>query len=333
MKTTSRMMRGAYGTVISSVLAYGLVLPGAFAGEPSAGYPVKPVRFVSPFSPGGGTDAVGRIIAAKLSEAMGRTFLVDNRAGAEGVIGTELAARSQADGYTLLVANLGTFCVVPNLRKVGYDPMKSFAPITQTTSSSTVLVVHPAIQATTVKELVMLARAKPGQISYGTSSSGTALPMHLLMQMAGVSLNEVPYKGSGPVLIALLSGEVKVTFGGAMSTVPLIRSGRLRALAVAGDRRAKALPDVPTVAEAGFPGYEANSWNGIVAPAGTPRSIVQTLNAAIGRVLQLPDLRNSMVADGAEPVASSPEEFVEYIARCHAKWSRVIRNAGLKENP
>jgi tripartite-type tricarboxylate transporter receptor subunit TctC len=297
-----------------------------------AAYPSKPVRFISPFSAGGGTDLIARALAQRMSEAMGRTFVVDNRGGAEGVIGTDLGARAPADGYTLVVANLGTFCLTPNLRKVSYDPLKDFAPITQTTASSTVLVVNPAFPARTLKDLVALAKAKPGQINYGASSNGTALPMEMLKQQAGINLNHVPYKGTGPVLIAILGGEVQVMFGSAIVSTPQVKSGKLRALAVAGDRRAKALPYVPTVAESGFPGYEANSWNGIVAPAGTPRPIIDRLNAAMVKVLQIPEVRETMTADGAEPVYNTPEQFGAYIRACHAKWAKVIKSAGLKDN-
>jgi tripartite-type tricarboxylate transporter receptor subunit TctC len=294
-------------------------------------YPSKPVRFISPFSAGGGTDAVARVLAQRMGESLGRVFVVDNRGGAEGAIGTELGARSPPDGYTLLVANLGTLCMTPNLRKVGYNPIRDFAPITLTTESSTVLAVNPSVPARNVKELVALAKAKPGQLNYGASSNATMLPMEMLKQMAGINLNHIPYKGSGPALIAVISGEVQLLFGGAIVTVPQVKNGKLRALAVAGDKRARALPDVPTVAESGFPGYEANSWNGIVAPAGTPRPIVDKLNAAIVKVLQLPEVRDAMVADGAEPAYDTPAQFGEYIRACHAKWARVIKGAGLKE--
>jgi tripartite-type tricarboxylate transporter receptor subunit TctC len=299
---------------------------------PADDYPSKPIRFISPFSAGGGTDIVARALAQRMSEAMGRPFVVDNRGGAEGVIGTELGARAPADGYTLTVANLGTFCLTPNLRKVSYDPLKDFAPITQTTASGTVLVVHPAVPARSLKELVALAKSKPGQLNYGASSNGTALPMEMLKQMAGVNLNHIPYKGTGPALIAIMGGEVPVMFGGAIATVPQVKSGKLRALAVAGDRRAKALPDVPTVAEAGYPGYEANTWNGIVAPAGTPPAVVNKLNAAMVKVLQMPEVRETMTADGAEPAYNTPQQFGVYLRECHSKWAKVIKTAGLKEN-
>lgn len=295
-------------------------------------YPNKPVRFISPFSPGGGTDTVSRALAQRLGEKTGRAFIVDNRGGAEGVIGTDLGAKAPPDGYTLLVANLGTFCLTPNLRKVPYDPLRDFAPITLTTTSSTVLVVNPSLPVRTVEELVSLAKSKPGQLNYGASSNGTALPMEMFKQMAEVHLNHVPYKGTGPALIAIMGNEVQVMFGGAIVTVPHVKSGKLRALAVAGDVRARALPDVPTVAESGYPGYEANSWNGIVAPAGTPRPIIEKLNAAMVSILRMPEVSEFMTADGAEPAPTTPEQFGAYLKTCHAKWAKVIRSTALKDN-
>ncbi len=312
------------------VITLGLVLA---SGAPRAAddYPSKPVRFISPFSAGGGTDAVGRIIAARLSDMMGRSFVVDNRGGADGAIGTEIAAKSTPDGYTLLVANMGTFCMTPNLRKTPYDPLRDFSPVTQTTASASALVVHPNLSARTLKEFITLAKTKPGELNYGASSNATALPMEMLITMAGMRLTRVAYKGAGPAIIGLMSGEVHVMFSGAIATVPHVRGGRLRAIAVAGDKRARAMPDVPTIAEQGYPGYEANSWNGIVAPAATPRTIVNKLNAAIVKVLQMRDVREHMIADGAEPVHNTPDEFAALIAAGHAKWAKVINAAGLKE--
>lgn len=300
------------------------------AAAAASDYPVKSVRFISPFAPGGGTDTVARALAQRLSDALGKTVLVDNRPGAEGIIGTELGARSPADGYTLLVGNLGTLAINPNLRKVPYDPLRDFAPVTRTTASSTVLVVHPSLPVKNVNELVALAKTKP--LNYGASSSATFLPMELLKQMSGVNLTHIPYKGTGPSLTGILSGEVQVMFGGAINTVPQVKNGRLRALAVAGDRRSKALPEVPTVAESGFPGYEANSWNGILAPAGTPRAIIQRLNAEMLKILGSREVIDYMTADGAEPAGSSPEQFTAYIRAEHAKWARVIRNANMQKS-
>ena len=295
------------------------------AGAASNDYPSKPVRFISPFSPGGGTDTVARALALRLGDALGRTFIVDNRPGADGLIGTELGAKSPPDGYTLLVGNLGTLAINPNLRKVPYDPLRDFAPIIQTTASSTVLVVHPSLPVKNVRELVALAKTKP--LNYGASSSGTFLPMELFKQMAKIDMTHVPYKGTGPTLTGILSGEVQVMFGGAINTTTLVKSGKLRALAVAGDRRAKALPDVPTVAESGFPGYEANTWNGMLAPAGTPRAIVLRLNQEMLKILSQREVMDYMNADGAEPAGNTPDHFAAYIRSEHAKWARVIREA------
>lgn len=293
-------------------------------------YPVKPVRFISPFSPGGGTDTVARALALRLGDTLGKTFIVDNRPGAEGIIGTELGARAPADGYTLLVGNLGTLAINPNLRKVPYDPLKDFAPVIQTTSSSTVLVVHPSVAAKTVKEFVVLAKQR--DLNYGASSSGTYLPMELFTQMAGIRMTHVPYKGTGPALAGVMSGEVQVMFGGAISTTPQVKNGKLRALAVAGSRRSKALPQIPTVAEAGYPGYEADTWNGMLAPAGTPRQIISKLNAAMQKVLSTREVVDYMVADGAEPAGGTPEQFAAYIRSEHAKWAKVIVAAKVKRS-
>lgn len=292
-------------------------------------YPNKPVRLISPFSPGGGTDTVARALALRLGEALGKSFIVDNRPGAEGIIGTELGARSPADGYTLLVVNLGTLAINPNLRKVPYDPLRDFAPITQTTASSTVLVVHPSMPAKNVKELVALAKTR--SLNYGASSSGTFLPMELFKQMSSIDMTHIPYKGTGPTLTGILSGEVQVMFGGAINTTPLVKNGKLRALAVAGDRRAKALPDVPTVAESGYPGYEANTWNGMMAPAGTPAAIINRLNAEMLKILSTKEVVDYMTADGAEPAGSTPEKFGTYVRAEHAKWAKVIRAANIKK--
>jgi tripartite-type tricarboxylate transporter receptor subunit TctC len=303
--------------------------PGAFSRER---YPVKPVRVISPFSAGGGTDTVARALSQLLGESLGRTFVVDNRAGAEGTIGTEIGARAPADGYTLLLANLGTLTIAPNLRRVPYDSIRDFAPITLTTESSAILVVHPSLPVTTLKDFIALARARAGQINYGASSAATMLPMEMLKQMAGMDLTHIPYKGTGPALAAMLGGEVQAMFGGAINTTLHVRSGRLRALAVAGSRRASGLPDVPTVAESGFPGYDADSWNGVLAPAGTPRALIMRLNEDIHKVVQSPRFREIMAGDSADPVVSTPEAFAERIRIDYAKWRQVIEKVGLRKD-
>jgi tripartite-type tricarboxylate transporter receptor subunit TctC len=316
-------------TIAGAVLA--AAASGAWAQAAAVdSYPSKPVRFLSPFSAGGGTDTVARALAQLLGESLGRTFVVDNRAGAEGTIGTELGARAQPDGYTLLLANLGTLTIAPNLRKVNYDPMKDFSYITLTTESSSILVVHPSVPARSVGEFVKLAKAKPGGFNYAASSAATMLPMELFKQMAGIELTHVPYKGTGPSITAMLGGETQVMFGGAINTVIHVRNGRLRALAVAGGRRASALPNVPTVAESGYPGYNADSWNGVVAPAGMPKPLVARLNGAIQRVVLSPRFKEVMAGDGADPVVSTPEAFFERVRTDHAKWKQVIDRVGLR---
>jgi tripartite-type tricarboxylate transporter receptor subunit TctC len=267
-----------------------------------------------------------------LGESLGRIFVVDNRAGAEGTIGTEIGARAPADGYTLLLANLGTLTIAPNLRKVPYDSIRDFAPITLTTESSAILVVHPSLPVKTLQDFIALARARSGQINYGASSAATMLPMEMLKQMAGMDLTHIPYKGTGPALAAMLGGEVQAMFGGAINTTLHVRSGRLRALAVAGSRRASGLPDVPTVAESGYPGYDADSWNGVLAPAGTPRALVMRLNEDIHKVVQSPRFREIMAGDGADPVVSTPEAFAERIRIDYAKWRQVIEKVGLRKD-
>lgn len=312
-----------------------LAIPGLACAQSGAAvdrYPSKPVRFLSPFSAGGGTDTVARALAQLLGESLGRTFVVDNRAGAEGTIGTELGARAQPDGYTLLLANLGTLTIAPNLRKVNYDPTKDFSFITLTTESSSIFVVHPSVPAKTLPDFVTLAKAKPRSFNYAASSAATMLPMELFKQMAGIDLTHVPYKGTGPSLTAMLGGETQVMFGGAINTVLHVRSGRLRALAVAGGRRSSGLPNVPTVAESGYPGYNADSWNGVVGPAGMPKPLIARLNSEIQKVVLSPRFKEIMAGDGADPAVSTPEAFFERVRTDHAKWKQVIDKVGLRKD-
>ena len=261
--------------------------------------------------------------------------------GAEAELKIVLAADAAAHTLTIsdngigmsraeLVGNLGTLAINPNLRKVPYDPLRDFAPIIQTTASSTVLVVHPSLPVKNVRELVALAKTR--SLNYGASSSATFLPMELLKQMAKVDMTHIPYKGTGPSITGILSGEVQVMFGGSINTTPQVKNGKLRALAVAGDRRAKALPDVPTVAESGFPGYEANTWNGMLAPAGTPRAIVMRLNQEMLKILGTREVIEYMTADGAEPAGNTPDHFAAYIRSEHAKWAKVIKDAKISQS-
>jgi tripartite-type tricarboxylate transporter receptor subunit TctC len=303
-----------------------------FAGPVFAQYPSKPVRFIVPSSAGGGTDIVARAIAQKLSEALGQQFVVENKPGAGQMIGLEAAARAPADGHTL-VMSASTLAINPVMyRKVPYDPVRDFAPITQAASLPNVLVVHPSLPVKSVAELIALAKREPGRIAYASAGIGTSpqMSVELLKSLAGIDMLHVPYKGTGPGVVDLLAGQVGVMAPNVLTALPHIKAGRLRALAVTSARRSEVLPDVPTVAETGVAGYESVQWYGVLAPAGTPRDIVQRLHAEISRALHAKDVRERLAADGAEPVGSSPEEFAAFIRAEIAKWARVAKAAGIQ---
>lgn len=296
-------------------------------------YPVKPVKIVVPFPPGGPTDIVGRFVATKLSEALGQPFVVDNRAGAGGTIGSEIVSQAAADGYTLLYGSTSTLAMAPSLyRKLAYDPRKSFAPISLVSSGPLLIAVNAAVPATTLAQLIAMAKDKPGSLNYG--SAGNATPPHLAAELfkslAGVNLVHVPYKGGGPALQAVVAGEVQVFFEGMVSLLPQIKAGRLRALAITGTARDPALPDVPTVAEAGLPAFQVTFWSGLVAPAGTPPEVLATLNSALRQALAGNDARATLTRLGLEPAGSTPAEFARFIETEIARWERVIQTSGAK---
>ena len=295
-------------------------------------YPTKPVRLLVPFVPGGGADITGRAIAQKLAEGLGQQVVVDNRAGAASNIGTELAARSAPDGYTLLLIGPNHTTNVSLFAKLNYDPIKDFEPISLVTSAPYVLLVHPSLPVRNVKELIALARAKPGQLNYGSSGNGTAghLAMELVKTQAKIDLQHVPYKGSQPLQTDLIGGQVVTGFGDALSSTPLVQAGRLRALAVSSAKRGHMLPDVPTMAEAALPGFDVTVWQGILAPAGTPREIVTRLHSEIISTLQKPEVQSRMAALGVETIGSSPQEFAAFIKRDIAKWAVVIKASGAR---
>ncbi|MDB5926397.1 MAG: hypothetical protein JWN13_5333 [Betaproteobacteria bacterium] len=293
-------------------------------------YPSKPIRFVVPFPPGGGNDTMARAFGQKMSEGFAQPVVIDNRPGAGGNIGAETAARALPDGYTVFLGGVGSHGINPNLQaKLPYDPIKDFAPISLIASAPLVIVVPPSLPIKSVSDLVQLAKARPGELNYASSGSGTIahLSAELLNSMAKIKLEHVPYKGTGPALTDLLAGRVQVMFNSAVSILPQVRSGKLRAVAMTAAKRSAAMPDLPTVAESGVPGYEAASWYGVLAPAATPRPIVQKLNSEIVRIARTPDVRERLAADGADPVGSSPEEFAAYIKRELARWARVIEQA------
>lgn len=294
-------------------------------------YPSKPVRLIVPYPPGGPTDFVGRAIGQKLTEAWGQTIVVENRAGAASAVGTEVAARSPADGYTLLLGTSAGFSINPALGgKLPYDPERDFAPISLLVINPQILVVHPSLPVRSVKELIALARARPGQLNY--ASVGNASPQHLgmemLMSMTGIDMLHVPYKGTAPAVTDILAGNVSLMFNSMPSVLPQVHAGRLRGIAVGSATRSPAAPDIPTVAEAGVPGFEYVTWYGLFAPAGTPRETVGRLNAQIVRILSDPDIAKRFSTQGAEPASSTPEQLAQYRRGEFERWKKLI--AGMK---
>ncbi len=293
-------------------------------------YPSKPVRFIVPSAAGGGTDIIARAVAQKLSEALGQQFVVDNRPGAGQMIGIELVAKSPADGYTILMAASTLAINSIMYKKVPYDPVRDFAPITQAASLPNILVVHPSLPVKSVAELVEYARRQPGKLNFASAGIGTSpqMSIELLKSMTGIDMVHVPYKGTSPGVVDLLAGQVSVMAPNLLTALPHIKAGKLRALAVTSAKRTGALPEVPTVAET-LPGYESAQWYGVLAPAGTSREIVARLHAEIVRALKHSDVKDRLAADGAEPVGSSPEEFAAFIKSEIDKWARVARAAGI----
>ena len=296
-------------------------------------YPHKPLRLIVPFAPGGGNDTVARAIAQSAGASLGQPVVVDNRPGAGGMLGAQLAAKSPPDGYTLFLGGVGSHAVNPNLHaRLPYDPVKDFAPITLIASAPSVLVVHPSLPARTLAEFTALAKASPGRINYASNGNGSSAQLAAVLyeSMAGVRMVHVPYKGLAPALVDLLAGEVQAMFSSVVAIVPNIKAGRLRALAVTGRRRAALLPEVPTLDESGVPGYEAGSWYGILAPAGTPQAIVVKLHEAIARALAQPEVRERLVSEGAEVIGSTPEAFAAHITAELARMGKLIRDAGIR---
>ncbi len=295
-------------------------------------YPTKPVRIIIGFPPGGATDLVSRLMAPKYAEIFKRQFIVDNRPGANGVIGSDLAAKAAPDGYTIHLATVGSLVLSPATSKVPYDPIRDFAPISQAVALQNIFIVHPNLPARTLKELIALAKARPGALNY--ASSGTASTGHLagelLKSMANVNLVHVPYKGGGPALVDLVAGHVEIFCAIISTAVPQVKAGKARALAVTGPRRAAALPDVPTVSESALKGYEATTWYGYVAPSATPRPIIERLHKATATVLEMTDVKQTLLDQGIDAVPSRPEQFTAYIKSETDKWVKVIKAAKLE---
>jgi len=314
-------------------LAATLAILAPHAARAADAYPAKPVRFVVAFPPGGGTDIIARAIAQKLAERIAQQVVVDNRPGAGGNIGTDIVAKSAPDGYTMLMGSAGPLAINASLfGKMPFDPIKDLAPVTLAASTPNVLVVHPSLRAATVKELIALAKARPGEINFASSGHGT--PAHLAGElfnsMAGVKMVHVPYKGAAPALADLLGGQVQLMFSTMPPALPHVKDGKLRALAVTSAKRSPAAPDIPTLDEIALPGFEANTWHGVVVPAGTPATIVARLNREIVAILHLPDVVERFSSQGAEALGSTPEEFAAYIRSETLKWAKVVRDSGAK---
>ena len=306
-------------------------LSGAIASE--VAYPSRPVRLIVPFAPGGGADSIGRLTAQKLSQAFGQQVVVDNRAGAGGRIAAELAARAPADGYTLFFGGSTVFMTAPAMvSKLSYDPLRDFSHIGLLAGGTYVLIRHPALPAATVQELVALAKAKPGRLNYASSGPGGPgnLAGELFNAMAGIKITHVPYKGSTPGLVATMAGEVELMFNNIVPALPAIRDRRVTAIAITSARRSGLLADVPTIAESGLPGFDVQTYYGLSAPAALPAALVATLNAAMLKVVQLPEVKARLLDDGCEPIGSNPAQYAAVISREIAKWRKVVSDAGIR---
>ena len=304
----------------------------AQTSEPTR-YPARAIRVVVPLAAGGPSDLVARTVGNKLTEAWGQQVIIDNRAGANGVVGTEIVAKSTPDGYTLVMGTTGTHGINASLySKLSYDTINDFAPIARIGISNYVLVSHPSLPVRNVNELVRLAKAKPGQLTWSSGGSVSQLAAELFKRMAGIDIVIVPYKGNALAVAATLSGEVSLIFGGIAQSVPLIKAGKLRAIAVSGVRRSPVMADVPTVAESGIPGFEAGSWYGLLAPAATPRAIIERLNREIVRIIKLPDVRSRLEAEAFDVPNDTPEQFAAYIKADIAKWAKVVKETGITAN-
>jgi len=315
-----------WSTVLPVLLAF------CTAGALAQSYPTRAIKLVVPSSPGGGTDIVARILGQKLSEQLGQQFVVENRAGAGTVIGNDAVAKSAPDGYTLLMG-LSTLAINPSMyAKLTYDAKRDFAPISQSVSACNILILHPSVPAKTVVELIALARAKPGSLTFGSAGMGTNphLSGELFKSLARIDMVHVPFKGSGQSIISQVAGEIAANFPSVPTAMPYVKAGRLRGIGVTTLRRVEVLPDVPSIAEAGLPGYEATQWFGLLAPAGTPRPIIDRLYQESSRALRSADMKERMTAEGLEVVGSTPEEFASYIRSETEKWTQVIKAAGIK---
>jgi tripartite-type tricarboxylate transporter receptor subunit TctC len=297
------------------------------------GYPTKPLRFIVPYPAGGTTDALARLIGQKLSESLGQPVVIENKPGAGGNVGAEMAAKAAPDGYTIIMAPVGTIAINISLySKLAFDPVKDFVPVTMVATNPLLLVVHPSVAANSIKELVALAQSNPGQLNFGSGGNGTSMHLagELLKSLGGIDMVHVPYNGSAPCIAALLAGQVQMSFDQIVTSMPQVKAGKLRAIGVSSAKRSPIAPDVPTLMESGLTDFEVSTWTGVFAPAATPREIVARLNTEIVRILKMPDVRQSLLRQGAEPVGDTSEEFAAYIKSEIAKWAKVVKASGAR---
>jgi tripartite-type tricarboxylate transporter receptor subunit TctC len=294
-------------------------------------YPDKPVRFVVPFAPGGGTDIIARVMAQKLSEALGQSVIVDNRGGAGGTIGAEIAAKSTPDGYTMIMVS-GSYAVNAGLYKLPYDPLNGIDTVALVGTSPFIVALNPSVPAKSVKELIALAKAKPAALNYASTGTGgiTHMATELFRLMAGINIVHIPYKGTGPALTDVIGGQVQMIFGSILATLPHAKSGKLKGIAVTGPKRSEAAPEMPTVAESGLPGYEVTLWYGVWGPKGLPKEVISRWNAELVKVLKSPDMKARLATEGLEAVGSTPGEFRAHLKAEITKWAKVIKDANVK---
>lgn len=313
---------------VLAIAAATVLVSSAVVGQQ---YPVKPIRVIVPFVAGGPSDLLARTVGQKLTESWGQQVIIDNRPGANGIVGTEQAAKSPPDGYTLVIGTPGTHGINASLfPKLPYDTVKDFAPITRLGVAPYLLVAHPSLPARSVKEFIQLARARPRDISWATGGSPTQLAAELFKKSARINVVIVPYRGNAPAVAAVLSGEVSVVFGGIAQSLPQVKAERLRALGVASTRRSAVMPDVPTIAESGLPGFEASGWYGLLAPGATPRVIVERINTEVVRILRLPDVVQRLQAEAFEVPAETPDQFAAVILAELAKWAPIVKETGIR---
>lgn len=319
-------------TVLAPIFAAAVLIAIAASAAAQQAYPNKPIRFIVPYPPGGTTGTVTRLVAPKLTELLGQPVIVDHRPGASTIIGSEAVAKAPSDGYTVMLTAT-THIIIPHLLpRIPYDAIRDFAPIASLASTELVMVLHPSVEANSLKEFIALAKSKPGRLNYASSSTGS--PTHLAAAsfdiMAGVNMQHIPYKGGEPAIADLLGGQVQLYFATPVTVIGFIRSARLKALAISGETRLPGLPQVPTFAEAGLPGFEAKTWYGVIGPAGTPRPIIDRLSSEIAKILVMPDLKETLSTQGLDPFISTPDQFAALMKADMAKYGKVIKTANIR---